>query len=111
MLEHGLAGERAEAFRVDRVERYADDPAFRNEAGGHQMKEAGQQLLVGEISGRAKQDDDLRQFGADPDRYSSPLRSPPSPLHSRAQAPLCATSRDRNATGQDDTGTNFTAAI
>ena len=30
------------------------------------MKEAGQQLLVGEIPGRAKQDDDLRQLGADP---------------------------------------------
>ena len=69
LLEHGVAGEGAETLRVDRVERDADDPAFRDEAGAHQVKEAGQQLLVGEIPGRAKQDDDLRQLGADPDRY------------------------------------------
>ena len=68
-LEDHFARESSEAVRVERVERYADDPAFRNEAGAHQVKEAGQQLLVGEIPGRAKQDDDLRQFGADPDRY------------------------------------------
>ena len=34
-----------------------------------QVKEAGQQLLVGEVAGRAKQDDDLRQLGAYPRRY------------------------------------------
>ena len=65
-LEDGFAGEGAETLRVDCVERHANDPALRNEAGAHQVKEAGQQLLVGEIPGRAKQDDDLRQLGADP---------------------------------------------
>ena len=67
--ENDVAGEGAEALRVESVERYADDPAFRDEAGAHQVKEARQQLLVGEISGRAKQDDDLRQLGAYPRRY------------------------------------------
>ena len=78
-LEDRFAGEGAETFRVDRVQRYADDPAFRNEAGAHQVKEAGQQLLVGEIPGRAKQDDDLRQLRADPDRYLRHCHPHPRP--------------------------------
>ena len=69
LLEHGLARDGAEALGVERIKRYADDSAFRNEAGAHQVKEAGQQLLVGEIPGRAEQDDDLRQLGADSHRY------------------------------------------
>ena len=44
------------------------------------MKEARQQLLVGEIAGRAEQDDDLRQLGADPGRYLRHSRSPPFAL-------------------------------
>ena len=79
-LEHGGARKRAELFRVDRVKRHADDPAFRDEAGGRQVKEAGQELLVGKIAGRAEQDDDLRYLGADPDRYSRHSVLPPSPL-------------------------------
>jgi hypothetical protein len=79
LLEHGVAGEGAEAISVERVERHADDPAFRNEAGGHEMKEARQQFLVGEIPGRAKQDDDLRQLGADPDRYFRHCHPHPRP--------------------------------
>ena len=67
-VERRLAGDRAEAFDVDRVERHADDPAFRNESGRAEMKKPRQQLLVRQISGRAEQHYDLRNFGADPDR-------------------------------------------
>ena len=79
LLEDGLAGEGAKPLRVDRVERYADDPALRDEAGAHQVKEAGQQLLVGEIPGRAEQDDDLRQLGADSHRYLRHCHPHPRP--------------------------------
>ena len=89
VLEHGAAREGAELFRVDGVKRHADDPAFRNEAGGDQVKEAGQKLLVGKIAGRAEQDDDLRHLGADPDRYSHHSVLPPSPLEPNAQPPHC----------------------
>ena len=76
LLEDGVAREGAKAFRVERVERHADDPAFRDEAGAHQMKKARQQFLVGEISGRAKQNDDLRQLGADSRPVFSPFPFP-----------------------------------
>ena len=79
-LEDRFAGEGAETLRVNCVERHANDPALRNEAGAHQVKEAGQQLLVGEIPGRAKQDDDLRQLGADSRRYLRHCHSHPRPL-------------------------------
>ena len=69
LLEHRVASEDAEALDVDRVKRYADDPAFRDEAGADEVKEARQQLLVGEIAGRAEQNHDLRQLRADPGRY------------------------------------------
>src|ERR1700733_3476788 len=100
LLEDGLAGESAEALRVERVERYADDPAFRDEAGAHEMKEARQQLFVGEISGRAEQDDDLRQFGAYPRRYlrhCHPHRRPFDSALNRASLSRVRTTETRQA--------------
>ena len=76
----------AEAFRVDVVERHADDPAFRNEASGDEMEEARQELPLRQVSGRAEQHDDLRQFRPNPGRYPRHSRSPPMLLAQRGSS-------------------------
>ena len=112
LLEYGVAGERAEALCVERVERYADDPALRDEAGVHQVKKAGQELLVSQIAGRAEQDDDLGQLGTNARQVLSPLLSPPFALCiPRSIAPHPRVSGRQKRDSQDDGAPDFTAAI
>ena len=80
---------RARARKPSASSASSDTPMIRHfemKPARHQVKEAGQQLLVGEISGRAKQDDDLRQLGADPDRYSRHCVLRPRPCIPRPTA-------------------------
>ena len=73
----------------------------------HEMKEARKQLLVREIAGRAEQDHDLRQLGADPDRH---LRhSVLHPMQSAGEFPRSMRQkRDKASNRRPD---DFTAAI
>ena len=110
-LEDRFAGEGAETLRVDCVERHANDPALRNEAGANQVKEAGQQLLVGEIPGRAKQDDDLRQLGADPAGIFA-IVIPTLALDSALdRAPLSRVRTTETRQSKTTAGPDFTAVV
>ena len=82
-----LMGELAKGVRVDVVERHADDAALRDEAGCGEMKEAGQQLALRQIPGRAEQDDDLRHPWTDPWRYLRHRASPFAPSGRPASLP------------------------
>ena len=57
--------QRAEALRVEIVERNADDPAAGDKAGTREVEESGQELAATQITRRPDQDDDLRILRTD----------------------------------------------
>ncbi len=59
LFERG-AGEVAETFVVEIVERRSDDPALGQQAGLGQVEHPGQELAAREITGRAEEHHDVR---------------------------------------------------
>ena len=60
------AGEFAESFCVESIERHADDPAAGDEARCAEMEKPGQQLAPRQIARGADENEDLRIFRTDP---------------------------------------------
>ena len=60
VLGDGCTGDRAERFRIQLVERHADDAAGRDESRRHQVEQPGQQLAPRQVARRTEKHHHLR---------------------------------------------------